>query len=638
MTDATPGFEPGCVLLVDDDPDLLYTVKLFLELDGHRVVTTTNVSEALVALDREPVDVVVTDLVLPGLSGIDLLTALRRARETVEVVLVTGHADVSSATDALRQRAFDYLAKPVTGLTMRQTVRRALEARRHRDEAERDAERSQHKVTELAKAVKERTAELQTSRERYQALVESLPILIAELDVATGSFTYLGGALQARILALFDGQRPAKLLDLIHHSERPRIAEVAKKMTRGGTLDIPMEVPVGPDDREPIWLRTASIRGEEGGRLAFVALDTTEQRRAEAERARLEKELANARAELEANLIGQLDLKVGSPARLVERATSVAPPAGAEAFGRSAAMRHVEELARLASAHDQPVLILGETGTGKGVVARFIHDLSGRAPLVSINCSSLRGELLDAELFGHARGAFTSAVKERRGLVEEASGGTLFLDEIGETTPETQARLLKLLEERTFRRVGETRERSSDFRLICATNRDLAAETASGRFRRDLLYRINLFTLDLPPLRKRRSDLRWLVPRLLESLGAAHVELSPSTWSLLERYDFPGNVRELRNALIRATLLARGNPLAPEHFLEIARAVSPDGSSSDSPATAEDVDDSEDERAYIASLLARFDGNRSKVARKLGISRTTLYKKLKAHGLLDDTT
>lgn len=634
-----PAASHGCVLVVDDDPDILYTLRLFLELDGHRVLTASSVNEALVILDREPVDVVLTDLVLPGLSGLDLLTALRGARERTEVVILTGHADVGSATDALRNRAFDYLHKPVAGTVVRSTVRRALEAVAQREEAQRSERAAQDRLHQLTAAVEARTAELRQSESRYRTLIESLPVLIVELDAETTRSTYAGGALLARLEQRFAAGIPGRFAEIFVAEDRPAFLRYLAGADEAGAARF--HVTGGPDE---MVLKGANVRLDEEGRAACVLFDVTAEHRAEAAKAELERQLLDARARLEAKLLSALELESGS--RPAGSVTSDPPRVTTEGgFGISAAMRRVEELATLAAEHTQPVLVLGETGTGKGLIARFVHERSRRAPYVALNCSSLRGELLDSELFGHVRGAFTSAVKDRRGLVEEANGGTLFLDEIGETNLDTQARLLKLLEERTFRRVGESRERTSDFRLICATNRDLQAEVAGGRFRRDLLYRINLFTIELPPLRERTGDVPWLVQKLLGSLGAEGVEVLPETLAALELHSFPGNVRELRNGLIRATLLARGRPLAPEHFPELrARSTEADvppavASPRREPRSEEQSAGSHvseaDERARIQALLDRFDGNRAKVARTLGMSRTTLYKKLHAFGLIE---
>jgi DNA-binding NtrC family response regulator len=237
-------------------------------------------------------------------------------------------------------------------------------------------------------------------------------------------------------------------------------------------------------------------------------------------------------------------------------------------FGESPAMKKVLELAGLASEMNSPVVLLGETGTGKGVLARWIHKQSPlrTSPFVEVDCSNLKGDLFGSELFGHARGSFTSAVQDRQGLVEVADGGTLFLDEIGDIDLNSQTQFLKVIEEKQYRRVGEVKVRRSEFRLICATNRDLREESQRGGFRKDLYFRIYVFPIHIPPLRERVEDLPGLVNHLLEGLGVVPIENSSKVIQFLKTYPWPGNIRELRNVLERAQFLARGGALSVDHF------------------------------------------------------------------------
>jgi NtrC-family two-component system response regulator AlgB len=225
------------------------------------------------------------------------------------------------------------------------------------------------------------------------------------------------------------------------------------------------------------------------------------------------------------------------------------------------AMRSVVEVVRRAGQTDVSVLFRGESGTGKGVLARALHDESKRRdrPFVTINCPTLTEELLSSELFGHAKGAFTGAVRDQAGRVEAAEGGTLFLDEIGDLPAGLQAKLLRFLQEKSFERIGETRTRKADVRVVAATNRDLDTDVKSGRFRLDLLYRLNVIEVRVPALRERREDLLPLARRFLaffaRAIGRAVPELSPEAAHVLADYDWPGNVRELRNAIERAVIL-----------------------------------------------------------------------------------
>ena len=298
---------------------------------------------------------------------------------------------------------------------------------------------------------------------------------------------------------------------------------------------------------------------------------------------------------------------------------------------RSPKMRAVLDLVPPAAASDAPVLLRGENGTGKGVVARWLHACSPRQdkPFVVVNCPTLSQELLASELFGHTRGAFTGAVRDQPGRVEAAEGGTLFLDEIGEISLELQAKLLRFLQEKEFERVGETRTRRADVRIVAATNRNLEADVASGRFREDLLYRLNVLELHLPPLRERHEDIVELAQRFVAFAARASrrpvPELSPATQEALLSHAWPGNVRELRNAIERAVILWPGKIIEPQALPErIAGRTAP------SPRLGGDYTLECIEREHILRVIERvltFE----EAARVLGIESSTLWRKRKRY-------
>jgi len=302
--------------------------------------------------------------------------------------------------------------------------------------------------------------------------------------------------------------------------------------------------------------------------------------------------------------------------------------------GKSHAVRRLAEMAGAAIDSDLPVLILGETGSGKGVLARWIHENSRRQaePFVDLNCAGLSRELAESELFGHQRGAFTGAVSSKPGLIEVAHKGTLFLDELGDLDLAVQPKLLKALEEGNFRRVGELTSRSSDVRLLAATHRNLAGMVKDERFREDLLFRINTLTLEVPPLRERREDIRAVALTVLDDLCRRHgrqaPELGQDAVEVLEQYRWPGNVRELRNVLERALLFCKGAVL-DRGALRFDRSLDPDQApSSSEPQTLDDA-----ERRHIAAVLGKTGGKVDDAARILALSRSSLYAKLKKYGL-----
>ena len=283
----------------------------------------------------------------------------------------------------------------------------------------------------------------------------------------------------------------------------------------------------------------------------------------------------------------------------------------------------LERMVELAARNlDAPVLIVGETGTGKGFIAHRIHELSAnrQAPFVEINCASLSSTFFESELFGHEKGAFTDARQAKRGLLEVAGRGTVFLDEVGELAPEVQPKLLKVLEERTFRRLGGTAELHAECRVIAATNQPLAERVTQGRFRADLFFRLQVLTITLPSLRERPADIEPLARALLPR----EASLTSRAIHALQRYSWPGNVRELKNALWRAAIVAEGAPIEPEHLgLGESLAV---GAEEDrrSPVTLAEAE----QRAIEAALRAT-QGNKARAAQLLGISRSTLAEKLK---------
>lgn len=292
-------------------------------------------------------------------------------------------------------------------------------------------------------------------------------------------------------------------------------------------------------------------------------------------------------------------------------------------FGSNPKTIEILEHAKIAAASTNVILLLGETGTGKGLLARWIHDHGERAsgPFIEVNCSSLKGDLLRSELFGHVRGAFTSAVKDKEGLLEIADNGTLFLDEIGDMDIEVQAQLLKTIEEKSFRRLGENMIRRSDFRLICATNRDLL-EDDSARFRKDLYYRICVFPINQPGLRDKKDELPGLCEHILNDLGYAHFPIDDDLMCMLQDYSWPGNARELRNMFERALMLAQGKALTLHHFPGL-RAESTSRLTTAKSQKLEDVSD-----AHIQQVIEEFGGDMHKASEVLGLCVSSLYRRI----------
>ena len=443
------------VLVIDDEAGILETLRILLKNEGFTVLTALGGKAGLDALETSSPDIVLTDIRMPTVSGIEVLAAVRARDPQLPVVLMTAQASMQSAIQAVNEGAFYYIQKPFRNDELVAILRRAAE----------------HRQLKIENVSLKR--EIQR-RERSSA-----------------------------------GQKPA-----------------------GGSRS---------------WLK------------------------------------------------------------VLEMVETVAPT-------------------------DSTVLVTGESGTGKEVIARYLHDLSPRVDnsFLSINCGALPESLLESELFGHVKGSFTGAVKDRAGLFTAANKGTFFLDEIGETTAATQVKLLRVLQQREVIPVGGTESMPIDVRMIAATNRDLEEEIKRGSFRGDLFYRLNVIAIHLPPLRDRRDDISVLAMKFLSRVpgprGAAPMHLSDDALDAMQAYDWPGNVRELENAMERAVILTSGDTIEVDALPErvTARRVE--------PLVAERVVANPTldaiERAYIMWVLQSEGGNKSRAASTLGIDASTLYRKL----------
>ncbi len=305
--------------------------------------------------------------------------------------------------------------------------------------------------------------------------------------------------------------------------------------------------------------------------------------------------------------------------------------------GRNGAFRKVRALIEKVRNTDAPVFITGESGTGKELVARTIHETGPRknGQFVAVNCGAIPDQLLESEFFGHARGAFTGAARDKTGLIEEADRGTFFLDEIGDLTPHLQAKLLRALEERSIRRLGENRPRVVDVRFVSATNKDLEKEVREGRFREDLYYRLKIIVIELPPLRERREDLvpliNYFTERYAGEMRRPRPYFSPPALEMLFRYAWPGNVRELQNEVRRCLVLAGdGNLIREEH---LSPAINPRGESFPESSRRFAAARADFEKRFLLEALARCDFRRGRTAGEIGITRQGLFKLIRKHGI-----
>ncbi|MBD3315630.1 MAG: response regulator [Chitinivibrionales bacterium] len=440
------------ILIVDDEGKMRALLAMALDAEGYGVEEAVSAEEALAACNRQAFDVVVTDLRMPGQSGIDLVRHVKKVNPETECIVMTAYADAKSGIEAMRGGAFEYVAKPFEMDEMLLLVKHAVEKRVLRDEV-------------------------------------------------------------------------------------------------------------------------ARLRADEGGRYSL------------------------------------------------DRMVAVSP-----------AMRQVIAQARIVARHDATVLIRGKSGTGKELIARGIHAESGRREFVPVNCAALSETLLESELFGHEKGAFTGAHERKVGLFERAGNGTVFLDEIGDVSASLQVGLLRVLQEREFTRVGGTEIHKTEARVIAATNRDLESMTREGSFREDLFFRLNVFPIRLPRLSERTEDIPELVERFL--LKRRHTAgVTDRAMNDLRQHPWPGNVRELENCIDRAVILANGKAITPDHLLLSPVAANIDSQGFQFILPPSGINLEATEKDFILQALRRANGNKTRAANLLGISRRALYSKMNTHGI-----
>ncbi|WP_353117307.1 sigma 54-interacting transcriptional regulator [Nitratidesulfovibrio sp.] len=504
------------ILLVDDEESIRFTLSAFLRRDGHVVVTAASLEEALHALEPAnggPPDLVITDIVLRGENGLDFARTVRERCPFVPVILLTGRPSVESAVRAVSEGAEQYLTKPVDKEQMLQAARTAL---RHKalDDERRALVIERENLRVHLEAV-------------FQAVPDVLVTVTPDLRIQRmnrAARELPGGARDARQAA---GRRFDEALGLFAPLFRPVLDETlgARRASRRRRVSAQLA-----DGREQVFeIEAAPLVGGGGEFLGalLVARDVTR--------------------------LAGLEEALGHRAGMNQ------------IIGRSAPMSELFHLLDELAQTDTTVLITGESGTGKELVAEALHRGGPRAlgPLVKVNCSALSEHLLESELFGHVRGAFTGAVRDRVGRFQLAHGGTIFLDEIGDVSSAVQLKLLRVLQEREFERVGDTRTVKVDVRVIAATNRPLAELVRSGRLREDLYYRLRVVELHLPALRDRRSDIPLLVDHFVEQFNIHFhrrmAGVTPAALQALMAHSWPGNVRELRHALEHGFILSRGD-------------------------------------------------------------------------------
>ena len=586
------------ILVVDDEESLRLTFQLFLQRQGYeQVVTTSSFEEALTAISENNFDLIISDIVLEGTSGIDLLRRVREMGVECPVVMVTGYPNVETASEAVRLGAFDYISKPVDKETLLKTARLAL--RQYRLEREKNQVESENK--------------------QYQALLETIFRSVSDAIITLDPELFIVTMNQAGI-SLMQELHPGikegmSFKDLCHREDLRIFKDDAVHVLKSGTEinEHRVECMAADNSRKILSVCMSPFDDGYGGYrgVVLVIRDMTKIVRARSgRRARFHR------------FIGQSD-----------------------------AMQTVYTMIENVGKVDTTVLITGESGTGKELAAEALHEESPRKnrSLVKVDCTAIPENLLESELFGHRKGAFTGADRDRLGRILQADGGTLFLDEIGNISAMVQLRLLRFLQEKTFYPVGRDTPIQVDVRVITATNLNLKKLVEQGEFREDLYFRLRVIDIILPALRERTGDVALLVHHFIgnisKKIGKEISGISDQALMYMAQYPWPGNVRELEHVLERACVLCAGPTITSEQLssdiidyrkemesraaAEQQSFIPPGSSAVQGGFQTPDLQAALSPEDRILNALRKSGGNKAKAARLLGIDRSTLYRKLK---------
>ncbi len=562
---------PSRILIVDDEETIRFAFEMILRGEGYEVRSVEDYDSAMTQIKRFSPDLVITDIVLEGKTGVDLLEAVKAMASRCSVIMITGEPSIETAAEAVRLGALDYILKPIR---KKELLAKASMGLRHKAILDKKAllEAENYRVRRNMEAI-------------FSSLQEGLLCVDDQMNVVS-----VNPALERICRLKGDGLagKSLKRIDMVCSAACHGVLE--QTLAQGHPVEevqIRCRHPKRPG--QMVRLTSAPLQAgrptDEGAVL--VVSNITRLRSLEVE--------LNERRQFH------------------------------KVIGKNKKLQEIYSLIENLSDMDSTVLITGETGTGKEMIADAIHhnSLRQKGPYIKVNCSALSENLLESELFGHVKGAFTGAINHKKGRFEAADQGTLFLDEIGELSPMVQVKLLRVLQEKSFERVGGNTTLNTDVRIIAAAGSNFTDKMRQGEFRRDLYYRIKVVDIHLPPLRERRDDIPILANHFLSLFNLRFKrqirEFSPEVMAIFMGYAWPGNIRELEHAVEHAFVLCQGKTVHPAHLPgEIWRI----------PAGKMPENVSEVEKEMLLNMLEKTDWNKSKTARKLGIGRRTLYRKL----------
>ncbi|UCH82220.1 MAG: sigma 54-interacting transcriptional regulator [Nitrospiraceae bacterium] len=557
------------ILIVDDEESIRYTFENFLAEEGHEIDTASDFDMAIEKMSRNDYDLIFADIILGGKTGIDLLQEVKQHKKRPAVVMVTGYPNIETASDAVRLGAFDYIPKPVRHDALIHIATLALQHKTLQDKAE----QYRSNLEAIFRSVKD------------AIITVDKDLNVLEINEAAKKICGLG---RDSIGKPFAYQRPdcrIKCLDVLQKTISGHMGfEISRaECVHNGHL------------RKIVTLNTSPLLDSHNlfSGAVIVIRDETQINN-------LERDLKQRRQHL--NIIG-----------------------------KNEHMQKIYSLIEDLSDIQTTVLITGESGTGKELVADAIHYSGDRRdrPIIKVNCSALTESLLESELFGHVKGAFTGADKNKVGRFQKADTGTIFLDEIGDITPRMQLKLLRVLQERVFEPVGDSTPIKVDVRVIAATNQDLAEKVRKGEFRDDLYYRLNVVEIHVPPLRDRKDDIPLLTDHFLNRFNSKFNKdikaISDGVLKIFLAYDWPGNIRELEHAMEHAFVLCKSTIIAQEHL--------PGNFSNYISDQTVHSKSTEVDPHTVRNALIQSGGNKAKAARLLGINVRTIFRKIEKYNI-----
>ena len=618
------------VLFIDDEEGIRKIFSILLRKEGYQVFTAKSGEEGLKIFEQEMPPIVITDIKMPGMDGIEVLKRVKEINPEAEVIIITGYGNMNSAIEALKLDASDFLPKPVKDEALLVALKRAQEKLELRIKLKKYT----HNLEDL---VRERTKELQRAQEQIKTFYE-VSRYISENTSLKETIDFVLKKIKEMVnydyaLPLIFNSKKDNFIN-IEGYDSPNILGNWTQAYSIASMTEPMDMERWRSKRLPLtealkkFSYIASIpivkEKEVMGSIILASYDSSS---FSAQNMRFIYLMLSQTS----GVIRRIILQDEQLERLHNQIKMLS--GYGDIIGKDPKMQRIYQLILDIAPSNATVLIQGESGTGKELVARAIHMNSPRKdkPFVVVNCSAYPQTLIESELFGYEKGAFTGATQRKLGRFEIAHEGTIFLDEVSEIPLPSQVKILRFLQFQEFERLGGTETIKVNVRVIAATNKDLGEEVKKGNFREDLYYRLNVIPINLPPLRERKGDIPLLVEYFLKRLstqsGKGIKELSPGAMQSLINYNWPGNVRELENVLEYAFVLTKGKIIE-------AKALPPALRSSGIIWSKDKIASLEDnEKKFLIEMLNEFNWNKLQVAKRLGISRSTLYAKLKKYNL-----